>query len=108
MPEISHLIQLFSQGFGVVVFDGKSRENEADLIFSIEKITPEKITFMINEAKGLLCAALSEKLLKEKGFPLMPSLRNDVHATAFTLSVDSSSCKTGISPDERYLTCLDL
>ncbi|HOJ64634.1 MAG TPA: GTP cyclohydrolase II [Spirochaetota bacterium] len=108
MEKISNLLERFKQGDIVIVFDDEDRENEADLIVAIDKLTPEKVNFLATYGKGLICAALSEEIVKQKGLPLMPSLKNDLHSTAFTISVDSISVKTGISPYERYITAKDL
>jgi 3,4-dihydroxy 2-butanone 4-phosphate synthase / GTP cyclohydrolase II len=108
MDQITDLLKNFSKGEIAVVFDDEDRENEADLIVSIEKLTPEKVNFLATYGKGLICTALSEEIIRDKGFPLMPSNRKDPHSTAFTLSVDSISTKTGISPYERYITAKDL
>ena len=108
MEKISNLLERFKNGDIVIVFDDEKRENEADLIVAIDKLTPEKVNFLATYGKGLICAALSEDIVKQKGLPLMPSLKNDMHSTAFTISVDSIKVKTGISPYERYITAKDL
>jgi 3,4-dihydroxy 2-butanone 4-phosphate synthase / GTP cyclohydrolase II len=105
---MKNLIKAFKQGKPIIVFDNEERENEADLFVAIEKCTPESVNFLITHGKGLLCAPISEKIMQEKGFPFMPTLCNDQHGTAFTISVDSKKVKTGISPYERYLTAKDL
>lgn len=102
------IIKAFSRGKGVVIFDDETRENEADIIIPIEKLSPDKVQLMISKARGVLCAALSRDIVQDKGIPLMPSLKNDPHATAFTLSVDSRECSTGVSAYERYITARDL
>ena len=99
MKDIQKLLKNFGEGKITVVFDDENRENEADLIVAIDKLTPEKVNFLITHAKGLVCAALSEELIKDKGLPLMPNSNTDPHSTAFTISVDSKTCKTGISPE---------
>lgn len=108
MDRIIYLINEFKKGKIVVVFDDIHRENEADLIVAIEKLTPEKVNFLITYGKGLLCAALSSELIDKKGFPFMPALNKIPHSTAFTLSVDSKKVKTGISAYERYQTAIEL
>ncbi|OHD42988.1 MAG: 3,4-dihydroxy-2-butanone-4-phosphate synthase [Spirochaetes bacterium GWD1_27_9] len=108
MEKIEKLLKSFSNGEIVVVFDDEDRENEADLIVAIDKLTPEKVNFLATYGKGLICASLSTDIIMQKGFPLMPSNKTDAHATAFTISVDSKSVKTGISPYERYITSKDL
>jgi 3,4-dihydroxy 2-butanone 4-phosphate synthase/GTP cyclohydrolase II len=108
MKKIEKLLKDFAQGKICVVFDDENRENEADLIVAIEKLTPAKVNYIITHAKGLLCASLSWEIAEEKGFPLMPISNTDPHSTAFTLSVDSRNVKTGISPFERCMTAMDL
>ncbi len=108
MKDIRKLLKDFQDGKIVVVFDDVKRENEADLITAIDRLTAEKVNFLITYGKGLLCAALSDEIIDKKGFPFMPALNKVPHSTAFTLSVDSKKVKTGISPYERYLTAIDL
>lgn len=108
MESIKKLLNEFKKGNIIVVFDDENRENEADLIVPIEKLTPDKVNFLITYGKGLLCAALSDNIIKDKGFCLMPDMRTSKHSTAFALSVDSKNVHTGISPHERYQTAIDL
>ena len=108
MEVIQDLLQDFGAGKIAVVFDDENRENEADLIVPIDKLTPEKVNFLVTHGKGLVCASLSEDIIMDKGFPLMPTTKTDPHSTAFTISVDSKSVKTGISPQERFITAKDL
>ena len=108
MELMKKLLDDFKKGEIIIVFDNENRENEADMIVAIDKITPEKVNYMISNAKGLLCAAISNKIAVEKGFPLMPDMKQDKFSTAFTISVDSINVKTGISPNERYTTAKDL
>ncbi len=108
MESITKLLDEFKKGNIIVVFDDENRENEADLIVSMENISPEKVNFLITHAKGLLCAALSEDIVKDKGLCLMPDSRTSKHSTAFTLSVDSINVHTGISAFERCQTAVDL
>lgn len=108
MESMKKLLKDFSKGKIVVVFDDLDRENEADLIVSVDNLTPEKTHFLVTHGKGLLCASLSQDIVAQKGFPLMPTNKRDAFATAFTLSVDSKNVKTGISPYERYVTAKEL
>ncbi|HOV15098.1 MAG TPA: GTP cyclohydrolase II [Spirochaetota bacterium] len=108
MEKTKKLLKDFSNGKIVVVFDDLDRENEADLIVAIDKLTPEKVNFLVTYGKGLVCASLNQDIVLQKGFPLMPSNKGDNYATAFTISVDSRNVKTGISPYERYVTAKEL
>ena len=108
MESITNLVEKYKNGEIIVVFDDENRENEADLIVAIDKITTDDVNFLINHGKGLVCAALSENIINDKGLPLMPDNKNAKHSTAFTISVDSKTTNTGISPYERYITAKDL
>lgn len=108
MEKIEKLLKDFSDGKIVVVFDDLDRENEADLIVAIDKLTPEKVNFLATYGKGLICASLNQEIILQKGLSLMPSNKGDAYSTAFTLSVDSRNVKTGISPYERYITAIEL
>jgi len=108
MELIKKLINEFKNGEIIIIFDDENRENEADMVVAIDKLTPEKVNYMITNARGLLCASISEKIARQKGFPLMPDLKQDKFTTAFTVSVDSKNVKTGISAQERFLTAKDL
>ena len=51
---IEEAITDFREGKFVIVVDDEDRENEGDLIIAAEKVTPEKINFMLKHARGLL------------------------------------------------------
>ena len=53
---IEEAIEDFKAGNFVIVVDDEDRENEGDLIIAAEKITPEKVNFMLKHARGVLCA----------------------------------------------------
>ena len=44
---IEEAIEDFKAGNFVIVVDDEDRENEGDLIIAAEKITPEKVNFML-------------------------------------------------------------
>ena len=56
MDRIEDAIADFKEGKFVIVVDDEDRENEGDLIIAAEKITPEKVNFMLKHARGVLCA----------------------------------------------------
>ena len=47
MDRIEDAIADFKEGKFVIVVDDEDRENEGDLIIAAEKITPEKVNFML-------------------------------------------------------------
>ncbi|KSU19490.1 34-dihydroxy-2-butanone 4-phosphate synthase / GTP cyclohydrolase II [Lactococcus lactis subsp. lactis] len=88
----------------IIVSDDENRENEGDLICAAEFISPEIINFMASEAKGLICAPLSETYAKNLQLEAMVEKNTDNHGTAFTVSVDHIETSTGILAFERALT----
>ncbi len=98
---IEEAIIELQEGRMIVVVDDEDRENEGDLIFAAEKVTPEAINFMARFGRGLICVPLTEKRIKELKIPLMVERNTDRHETAFTVSVDCCKSKTGISAYER-------
>lgn len=92
----------------IIVSDDENRENEGDLICAAEFISPEIINFMASEAKGLICAPLSETYAKNLQLEAMVEKNTDNHGTAFTVSVDHIETSTGISAFERALTIKNL
>ena len=53
---IDEAIADFKEGNFVIVVDDEDRENEGDFIIAAEKITPEKVNFMMTHGRGVLCA----------------------------------------------------
>lgn len=101
---IDEAIKDIKQGKMIVVVDDEDRENEGDVIVAAEKATPEIINFMASNAKGLICAPMLGERLDELEIQPMVTENTDNHETAFTVSVDHSSCTTGISAFERANT----
>ncbi|MGM0652738.1 MAG: bifunctional 3,4-dihydroxy-2-butanone-4-phosphate synthase/GTP cyclohydrolase II [Bacillota bacterium] len=101
---IEEAIEDLKHGRMVVVVDDEDRENEGDLVMAAAQATPETINFMIRYARGLVCAPLTAQRVVELDLPQMVTKNTDSHCTAFTVSVDAGSCKTGISAFERAQT----
>ncbi len=102
---IEGAIKDFRTGSFVIVIDDKHRENEADLALAAEKVTPQKINFMIKKARGLVCVPMLGKRLDELKLPLMTKINTEFTKCAFTVSVDSKKgTTTGISAFDRAKT----
>ena len=101
---IEEALEDLKQGKMVVVVDDEDRENEGDLVMAASMVTPEAVNFMIRHARGLVCAPLTSKRVRELELPPMVTNNTDTHCTAFTVSVDAGSCSTGISAFERAKT----
>lgn len=95
----------FSEGKMVVMVDDESRENEGDLVFAAEWVTPEKINFMAKEGRGLICVPMTQAMLTRLELTQMVNDNTDPNHTAFTVSVDAvEDVSTGISAQDRART----
>lgn len=103
--DIKQAAEDFKKGKFVIVVDDKHRENEADLTLAAEKVTPQKINFMIKNARGLVCVPMLGKRLDELNLPLMSKNNTEFTKCAFTVSVDAKKgTTTGISAFDRAKT----
>ena len=100
-------IDAITRGEFVVVVDDEDRENEGDLIIAAEKMTPEKMAFMIRYTSGVICLPMEGARLDELQLPLMVAGpdNSEQQRTAFTVSVDAKvGTTTGISAADRSTT----
>jgi len=103
--DVKAAIEDIKKGRMVVVVDDADRENEGDLIMAASKITPAAVNFMVTEARGLLCVALSPDRAEALDLFPMTAESTALHGTAFTVSVDASQgVTTGSSAPDRALT----
>ncbi|AEV67801.1 bifunctional 3,4-dihydroxy-2-butanone-4-phosphate synthase/GTP cyclohydrolase II [Acetivibrio clariflavus] len=106
--KIEDAIEDIRQGKMIVVVDDEDRENEGDLVMAAQLVTPESVNFMAKYGRGLICAPLTEARTKELGIDIMVKENTEQMKTAFTVSVDHKSSKTGISAFERAKTIKEL
>ena len=82
----------FREGKFVIVVDDEDRENEGDFIIAAEKITPDKVNFMLQHGRGVLCCPITANNTSMLGTP-------------FTVTVDKlEGCTTGVSAADRAAT----
>ena len=107
---IEEAIESFREGEFVIVVDDEDRENEGDFIIAAEKVTAEKINFMMRYGRGVLCAPISEKRCEELELPMQVVHNTSSHETPFTVTVDriGNGCTTGVSMHDRAETILAL
>ena len=99
---IEEAIEDFKAGNFVIVVDDEDRENEGDLIIAAEKITSEKVNFMLKHARGVLCAPITVSRCKELDLPHQVTDNTSVLGTPFTVTVDKlEGCTTGVSAADR-------
>lgn len=106
---IEEAIEDFREGKFVIVVDDEDRENEGDLIIAAEKVTPEKINFMLKNARGVLCAPITISRCEELDLPHQVTNNTSVLGTPFTVTIDKlEGCTTGVSAADRAATILAL
>lgn len=102
IPEILADLQA---GKMIILVDDPDRENEGDLAMLAEKVTPEAINFMVTEARGLVCAPMSEELCDHFELEMQTARTTNRMGTAFTVSVEAAQgVTTGISAADRART----
>jgi 3,4-dihydroxy 2-butanone 4-phosphate synthase/GTP cyclohydrolase II len=105
LAKIEEAIEEIRRGHMVVVVDDEERENEGDLIFAAEKVTPELISFMVRNCSGIICVPMEADRLDRLNLPLMSVDNTEAMRTAFTISVDAvKGVSTGISAADRAAT----
>ncbi len=97
------------QGKMIVLIDHSDRENEGDLIFPADIVTPEIINFMIRHCSGIICLSLTADQLKKLGLNYMvpPHENTSQRGTPFTISIEAKTgVTTGVSAQDRATTIL--
>lgn len=107
---IEEAVADFREGKFVIVVDDEDRENEGDFIIAAEKITPEKVNFMMRYGRGVLCVPITEERAAELDLQMQVPMNTSVHETPFTITVDrlGKGCTTGVSMYDRAQTILAL
>lgn len=105
LNSIEEAVQDFKNGKFVIVVDDEDRENEGDLIIAAEKITAEKVNFMLKYARGVLCAPTTISRCDELDLPHQVTDNTSVLGTPFTVTIDKlDGCTTGVSAHDRAET----
>lgn len=105
LDTIEEAIADFKEGNFVIVVDDEDRENEGDFIIAAEKITPEKVNFMLTHGRGVLCAPITEERCAELELDMQVSSNTSIYETPFTVTVDLlEGCTTGVSMHDRAMT----
>ena len=105
LDSIEEAIEDFKKGKFIIVVDDEDRENEGDLIIAAEKITAEDVNFMLKNARGVLCAPITNKRCEQLDLPKQVKDNTSVLGTPFTVTVDKlEGCTTGVSAEDRAAT----
>src|SRR5436309_9416762 len=112
MPDTTHpfctideALEELRQGRMVVLVDDEFRENEGDLVIAAEKVTPEAINFMMRNACGMVCLAMSPAICDRLHLEPMAGSVGDTKVTPLTQKFDArTGITTGISAFDRART----
>ena len=105
LNSIEDAIQDFKEGKFLIVVDDEDRENEGDFITAAETITPEKVNFMLQEGRGVLCAPITISRSEELELPRQVDHNTSMLGTPFTVTIDKlEGCTTGVSAHDRAET----
>ena len=98
-------IKAIAAGQGVLIVDDEDRENEGDLIYAAETITPQQMALLIRECSGIVCLCLTDE--KADALRLDPMVKDNTNknGTAFTVTIEAArGVTTGVSASDRVTT----
>jgi 3,4-dihydroxy 2-butanone 4-phosphate synthase/GTP cyclohydrolase II len=104
IPEILDELKL---GKPIVLVDDEDRENEGDIVYAAEKITPEAMNFMLRQARGVVCLALTAERCDKLHLHAQTETNTAQLGTAFTVAIDAHprfGVTTGVSAKDRAMT----
>jgi 3,4-dihydroxy 2-butanone 4-phosphate synthase/GTP cyclohydrolase II len=105
LSPVEEIIAEIRAGSIVVLVDDEDRENEGDLVFAADFVTPEKVNFLARHGRGLICMPVTASHAARLGLRPMVSENRSRHGTNFTVSIEAAEgISTGISAHDRALT----
>ncbi len=105
VERVTRALEEIRAGKMVILVDDEDRENEGDLVFAAELVTPEHINFMATHARGLICLAMDDSMIDKLELPMMVRDNQASLGTAFTVSIEARhGVSTGISARDRATT----
>ena len=104
---IAEVLEELRAGRMIVLVDDENRENEGDLVLAAERTTAEAVNFMVRNACGEICLALSAERCDALDLPLQTLENTSKHGTNFTVTIDAAQgITTGTSAHDRARTIL--
>jgi len=102
---IESILKDVRNGKPIILVDEYDRENEGDLVVSLEKVDIKNISFTMLEARGLMCLPMDGEILDRLELHPMVEVNTDKNQTPFTVSVDArTEVTTGMSAKDRLRT----
>ncbi|HGF5223837.1 3,4-dihydroxy-2-butanone-4-phosphate synthase [Vibrio parahaemolyticus] len=105
ITRVENALIALKEGHGVLLLDDEDRENEGDIIYSVEHLTNEQMALMIRECSGIVCLCLTDAQADKLELPPMVVNNNSANQTAFTVSIEAKvGVTTGVSAADRVTT----
>ncbi|ENP8306955.1 TPA: 3,4-dihydroxy-2-butanone-4-phosphate synthase [Vibrio alginolyticus] len=105
ITRVENALIALKEGRGVLLLDDEDRENEGDIIYSVEHLTNEQMALMIRECSGIVCLCLTDAQADKLELPPMVVTNNSANQTAFTVSIEAKvGVTTGVSAADRVTT----
>ena len=105
ITRVENALAALREGRGVLLLDDEDRENEGDIIYSVEHLTTAQMALMIRECSGIVCLCLTDEHANKLELPPMVTDNNSANQTAFTVSIEAKvGVTTGVSAQDRVTT----
>ncbi|EGR1170006.1 3,4-dihydroxy-2-butanone-4-phosphate synthase [Vibrio parahaemolyticus] len=105
ITRVENALIALKEGRGVLLLDDEDRENEGDIIYSVEHLTNEQMALMIRECSGIVCLCLTDAQADKLELSPMVVNNNSANQTAFTVSIEAKvGVTTGVSAADRVTT----
>lgn len=102
---VERALDALRSGKGVLLVDDENRENEGDLIFAAQSITPQQMAMLIRYCSGIVCLCLTDDKVRRLQLPMMVASNTSRHGTGFTVSIEAAKgVTTGVSAADRVTT----
>jgi len=104
---IPEILEELTLGKPIVLVDDEDRENEGDIVYAAEKITPDAMNFIIRQARGVVCLALTAEQCDKLHLHAQTETNTAHLGTAFTVAIDAHprfGVTTGVSSKDRAIT----
>src|SRR5580658_6597046 len=88
---IPDALEDIKRGKLIILIDNPDRENEGDFFMPAETASPDKVNFMLHNARGLLCVALDNQQAARLALSPMVPLQQNTESTKvnFAISVNA-------------------
>lgn len=100
------VISYLRSGGMVIIYDSDDREAEGDFAFCGHFVSPERVNFLLKNAGGLVCLAMTEEWAVKIGIKRQVSNGKDKMGTPFGYPINLITNKSGVSASERCNTIL--